>query len=82
MTRQKWTTPEQEAWLEKRKPAFLQANQKKSAGKDFFPDVTKAFREQWPVAPATQQEINDAGSIELAMKVKQGKYDKVCSYHS
>ena len=82
MTRQKWTTPEQEAWLDKRKPAFLEANQKKSAGKEFFPDVTKAFCEKWPAAPPTQQEINDAGSIELAIRVKQGKYDKVCSYHS
>ena len=37
MTCRKWTTDEQEAWLEQRKPAFLEANQKKTAAKDFFP---------------------------------------------
>ena len=77
MTRQKWTTKEQEIWLDQHKSAFLEANQKKSAGKDFFPGLTKAFRDKWPVPAPTQEEINDAGSIELATRVKQGKYDKV-----
>jgi hypothetical protein len=81
MTRRKWTTEEQEAWLDLRKAAFLEANQKKNAGKEFFPIVTKEFREKWPVPPVTEQEINDAGSAELAMRAKQGKYDKVCTQH-
>ena len=82
MTCQKWTTEEQEAWLEQRKSAFLEANQKKNAAKDFFPVVTKEFREKWPVPPVTEQEIIDAGSVELATRVKQGKYDKVHTNHS
>lgn len=82
MTHQKWTTDEQEAWLEQRKAAFLEANQKKTAAKDFFPIIMKEFWEKWPVSPVTPQEINDAGGVELATQVKQGKYDKVHIYHS
>ena len=77
MTRRKWTTDEQEAWLEQRKSAFIEANQKKTAAKEFFPIVIKEFCEKWPVSPVTQKEIDDAGSIELATRIKQGKYDKV-----
>jgi predicted metal-dependent hydrolase len=82
MTRRKWTTDEQEAWLEQQKAAFLEANQKKTAAKDFFPIITKEFREKWLVLPVMPQEINDAGGVELATRVKQGKYDKVHIYHS
>jgi len=77
MTHRKWTTDEQEAWLEQRKSAYLEANQKKMAAKDFFPPVIEEFCQKWPVPPATPEEIVDAGSIELAMRVKQGKYNKV-----
>jgi hypothetical protein len=77
MTRRKWTTDEQEEWLEQRKPAFLEANQNKTAAKDFFPTVVEEFRQKWPVPPATEQEIIDAGSVELATRAKQNKYDKV-----
>jgi hypothetical protein len=66
MTRRKWTTDEQETWLEQRKAAFIEANQKKTTAKDFFPIVTKEFREKWPTPPVTQQEVDDAGSTELA----------------
>ena len=82
MTCQKWTTPEQETWLDQRKSTFLEANQKKTAGKDFFPGLTKAFHKKWPVPLPTQEEIDDAGSIELVTRVKQGKYDKVHTYDS
>jgi hypothetical protein len=77
MTRQKWTTEEQEAWLEERKPAFLLANQKKCAARNFYPDLVKEFRNKWPVPPVTQAEIDDAGSVELATRVKRDKYGKV-----
>ena len=81
MTHRKWTTDEQEAWLEQQKAAFIEANQKKTAAKDFFPIITKEFREKWPMPPVTQQEVNDAGSIELATQVKQTKYEKVNTYY-
>ena len=79
MTRQKWTTNEQHEWLEARKAAFVEANQKKNAAKEFFPLVIKEFREKWPVPTATPEEINEAGSVEIATKVKRDKYDKVCT---
>lgn len=79
MTRQKWTTKEQEEWLEERKSAFLEANQRRSAAKDFFPTIVKDFREKWPVMPVTQEEIQKAGSVELAERFKRERYDKVNS---
>lgn len=78
MTRHKWTTKEQETWLDERKPAFLVANQSRTAAKDFFPHVVKEFRDKWPVPPPTQEEMGDAGSLEMAERVKKGLYDKVC----
>ena len=77
MTHQKWTTDEQEEWLEQQKPAFLKANQKKTAAQDFFPIVVEEFCQKWPVPTVTEQEIVDAGSVKLAKRVKQNKYDKV-----
>lgn len=77
MPRQRWATKEQEVWLEERNPAFLLANQKKAAAKDFFPLVVQEFRDKWPVPPVTQEEINAAGSLEVATRGKKNKYDKV-----
>lgn len=82
MTRRKWTTDEQEVWLEQRKATYIEVNQKKTAAKDFFPVVTKEFHEKWPMSPVTPQEVNDAGSVELATRAKQRKYDKVRRYSS
>jgi hypothetical protein len=77
MTRSKWTTKDQEAWLEERKPAFLVANQKRCTAREYFPLVTKEFRDKWPVPPVTEKETADAGSLEMAIRVKKDKYDKV-----
>jgi hypothetical protein len=78
MTRQPWTTDGQRVWLESRKPAYLEANEKKTAAKEFFPVVFKEFREKWPVPPVTLEEIAQAdGSVERATKAKREKYDKV-----
>lgn len=79
MTRAKWTTKDQEAWLEERKPAFLAANQKKCAAKEYFPLITKEFRKKWPVPSATQNEIEAAGSLESTTRAKINKYDRVSS---
>jgi hypothetical protein len=77
MTRQKWTTKEQEEWLEERKQAFLVANQQRNAAKEFFLTIVKEFRDKWPVMPVTQEEIGNAGSLELAERFKRERYDKV-----
>jgi hypothetical protein len=77
MTHQPWTTPEQMQWLEERKEIFLEAKQKDTTSKDFFPLVCKEFREKWPVAPVTEYKTSKAGSTDLAMKAKRESYDKV-----
>jgi hypothetical protein len=78
MTRHPWTTEEQRAWLESPKATYLEANEKKTAAKEFFPIVFKEFREKQPVTPVTAEEIDQAsGSAERAAKTKQDKYDQV-----
>jgi hypothetical protein len=77
MIRATWATQEQHNWLEARKAQFIKANQRKAAAKEFFPDIVKEFRVNWPVPLFSQEEINGAGSVELATKNKHKKYDKV-----
>ena len=71
------TTDKQEVWLEQWKSAYLEANQKKTAAKDFFPTIIEEFCQKWPMPPVTEEEITDVGSVELATRVKQVKYNKV-----
>ena len=77
MTRRKWTTDEQEEWLDERKADFMEANQRKAAAKDFFPTVCRDFHTKWPVPSVTEGEIKEAGSTELATKRKREACDKV-----
>ena len=77
MTRATWTDDEQHTWLEARKVIFIEANQRRAAAKEFFPNIVKEFQEKWPVSAPLQEEINEAGSVELATKHKREKYDKV-----
>ena len=55
------------------------ANQRRAAAKEFFPTVLREFREKWPAPPVTQEDIDKAGSLELATKNQKDKYDKVYS---
>ena len=50
---------------------------KKGCCKRIFPNIIKEFWEKWPVSAPSQEEINEAGSVELATKNKRDKYDKV-----
>ena len=77
MTRAPWTDEEQHTWLEAHKAQFIEANQRRAAAKEFFPNIIKEFWEKWPVSAPSQEEINEAGSVELATKNKRDKYDKV-----
>lgn len=78
MTRHSWTTDSQREWLEQKKSAFIEAKQKGNATlKDFYQDVFREFRMQWPVPPITADEISAGGSPEIATKVKRDGYDKV-----
>jgi hypothetical protein len=81
MTCQTWTTSEQREWLEAQKGRFLEAKQKDTSSKEFFPAVSKDFREKWPVPPVTNAEISSTGSVDLAMKTKWENYVKVCTYY-
>ena len=77
MTRAPWTYEEQHTWLKAHKAQFIEANQRRAAAKEFFPNIIKEFQEKWPVSAPSQEEINEAGSVELATKNKCDKYDKV-----
>jgi hypothetical protein len=66
-------------WLETQKAAFIKSKQNDTTSKVFFPAVVKEFREKWPVPPATDAEITEAGSAEQVVKAKRTKYDKVCA---
>jgi hypothetical protein len=66
MTRKAWTTEPQREWLEARLAAFREAQHAKTTASVFFPQSQKAFKEEWPVEPPTNEEIADAGSIEKA----------------
>jgi hypothetical protein len=82
MTRHSWTTDNQREWLEAKKSAFIDTKQKGNAAlKEFYQEVFREFREQWPVPPITADEISAAGSTELATKVKRDGYDKVCHHY-
>jgi hypothetical protein len=77
MTRKSWTSDAQLAWLQERKASFREALQNKTLSKEFFPKTLQAFREKWPVDPATDEEIASAASPEHANQIKRDKYDKV-----
>jgi hypothetical protein len=66
MTCSTWATNDQHEWLEAQKAQFIDVNQRKAAAKDFFPDVVKQFWEKWPVPSVSQEETDEAGSVELA----------------
>ena len=77
MTHKSWTTDAQLEWLQERKASFRVALQNKMLSKEFFPKTVIAFREKWPVDPATNEEISRAMSAEQANEIKQDKYDQV-----
>lgn len=77
MTHTTWADQEQHDWLEAHKAKFIEANQRRAAAKEFFPNTVKEFHEKWPVPTVSPEEIEKAGSIELTMKNKCKRYDKV-----
>jgi hypothetical protein len=66
MTRKAWTTEPQKRWLETRLAAFREAQHSKTTATVFFPQTLKAFKEQWPVDPPTEEEVAGAGSSQMA----------------
>lgn len=77
MTRRQWTTPEQSDWLKQHLAAFIDSQASKTTVKEFFPQVIKEWRELWPLAEPTGDEITKAKSVEEAIKKKKSKDDEV-----
>jgi hypothetical protein len=73
MGKRRWTTPDQQQWLEALIPAFVKAQDDKTTTSVFFPETHQAWQKEWPVKKPTPQEIQDAKGDEqaaLATKIK------------
>jgi hypothetical protein len=80
MGKKRWTTPEQQAWLEGHVAAFVQAQQEKTTG-TFFKDTYSQWYKRWPTAAPTEDEIEDVeGNIEKACTCKHKAIDNVSVY--
>lgn len=77
MTRRQWTMLEQSDWLKQHLAAFVDSQANKTTVKEFFPQVIKEWRERWPLAEPTPDEISKAKSVEDAIKKKKSKDDEV-----
>lgn len=78
MTRKAWTTDLQKEWLEARLATFREAQAQKTVMKQFFPEILKAWKEEWPIPPPTVEEISEAGSLQKAKAVKTKSQETVC----
>ena len=77
MPQKPWTTEPQREWLESMLANFQEAQHNKTTAKTFFPQALKAWKEQWPDAPPTTEEIADADSFKKAISVRNKKLDAV-----
>lgn len=81
MGRPEWTTPEEKAWLEKRIPDFVEAQENHNA-KSFFVGTHDEWFHRFELEPPTAEEIAAAsGNVEKATSVKKKK-QKVVSIMS
>ena len=77
MTGKKWTEPEQETWLKKQSPVFLQADST-LLRKVFFKNVCSEWQQKWPDPEPTMFELRAAGGDhEAAKNKKRHANDKV-----
>jgi hypothetical protein len=78
MTRKAWTTEAQRGWLEARLAAFREAQHTKKTTSVFFPQTQKAFKDEWPLDPPTNEELAEAnGSMEKATADKNKALNSV-----
>jgi hypothetical protein len=73
MTKRRWTTTDQYAWLEGLIPAFIEAQEKKTVGTVFLPETFREWQKKWPVEAPTEKELKEAGGEQekaLASKTK------------
>lgn len=67
----------QKEWLEARLAAFREAQGQKTVMKQFFPEILKAWKEEWPIPLPTVEEISEAGSLQKAKAIKTKSQETV-----
>ncbi|KAI0669041.1 hypothetical protein C8Q78DRAFT_993146 [Trametes maxima] len=73
----KWTTPEQEAWLKKRIPAFIEAQDDQKT-QEFFLIATFEWEQCFDPEEPSEKEIVEAdGNVERVVSVKKKKQRQV-----
>jgi hypothetical protein len=80
MTRQKWTTESELAWLKKRIPDFQEAQQTHRTG-DFYNKVYDDWVEDFKTPAPTADDITAAGSLEAAERKKRKTIEKVSKFY-
>ena len=73
MTKRKWATKEQEAYLTSRKPNFLKYQAESNLTEGFYAPLYEEFREQWPEEYVpTQKEIEaNGGNMQAAEEARE-----------
>jgi hypothetical protein len=83
MGKRHWTTTDQQKWLEARIPAFVKAQDDKTTSTVFFPKTHKAWQNEWPTEPLTEQEVKDVkGDAQKALVIKTKMMEDVRSSSS
>jgi len=67
MTRKKWTTNDQEAWLKSRSSAFAAA-ESDNTRKAFFQGILKEWVDAYPNPDPTPEQVQKAGGLEQAIQ--------------
>ncbi|EIW56913.1 uncharacterized protein TRAVEDRAFT_94652, partial [Trametes versicolor FP-101664 SS1] len=71
-----WTTPEEKAWLERRIPDFIEA-QEKNDPKSFFLACHCEWFHRFELEPPTAQEVaKQGGNVDKATSVKKRRQKK------
>lgn len=77
MTRRKWTTNEQEEWLQEQTKDFLAADAANNTRQAFYADILSKWLEKWPLPDLSPSEIQNAGREDEAKKEKLKWQDNV-----
>lgn len=77
MPRPDWTTPEEKAWLERRIPDFIEAQEKLNDPKSFFLARHCEWFHRFELEPPTSQEVaKQGGGVDKATSVKERRQKK------
>jgi len=76
MTRKKWTTNDQLAWLKAHSEGFAEA-EANNTRKAFFERILTEWCEEYPIPNPTPEEVQQAGGHEQAITRNMKELDKV-----